>query len=186
MAMTTTAAAPPAAGRDARIAWFERVVTCYQRRAFIAALGFLGNPEDAREASQEAFARAFRALDSYDPDRPFYPWFHRILRNLCLNRIERRRRAPVASDELERVGTSPTTLLGRSPETAAIDDESQLRVQRAIENLSVQHREIITMRHYQDLSYEEMAEALGVPVGTVMSRLYRARAALRTTLSERE
>ncbi len=180
MAITAPRSEPIAGGAE----WFEQVVAHYQRRAFLAALGFLGNPEDAREASQEAFVRAYRALARYDTSRPFYPWYYRILRNLCLDRIQRRKRAPIPSEHIERAAQTPSTLLGRSPEASTIGARTQLRVQRCIDRLSVDHREIIYMRHYQDLSYDEMAEALGVPVGTVMSRLYRARAALRRLLEE--
>ncbi len=186
MGIAMTAAAEPVAVPHDRIAWFERVVHHYQRRAFLAALGFLRNPEDAREASQEAFARAFRALDSYDVTRPFYPWYYRILRNLCIDRIHKRRRTPVPTEHVDRVTASPTSLLGRTPEASAISLDRQLRVQRAVDRLSVDHREIIYMRHYQDLAYQEMADALGVAIGTVMSRLYRARQALREILLEEE
>lgn len=165
------------------IEWFEQVVQHHQRRAFLAALGFLRNPEDAREASLEAFARAFKALHTFDVERPFYPWYHRILRNLCLDRIQRRKKAPIPSESIERAAAPATAcLFGRNPEAAAISTDRQLRVQAAIERLSVDHREIITMRHYQDLAYDEMSEALGVAMGTVMSRLYRARRALRDEL----
>ena len=164
------------------VEWFEQVVQLYQRRAFLAAMGFLRNPEDAREASQEAFARAFKALDRFNPELPFYPWYYRILRNLCLDRIARRKRAPFPSEHVERAASPTTTLFGRNPETATISARRQVQVQNAIDCLKVDHREIIYMRHYQDLSYEEMADALEVPVGTVMSRLYRARRALRKEL----
>ena len=177
---------PAAAAHRERIVWFEQIVIHHQRRAFLAALGFLGNPEDAREASQEAFARAYRALHSYDVTRPFYPWYHRILRNLCFDRIAKRKRTPIPTEHVDRVTASPTSLLGRTPEASAITVDRQLRVQRAIDRLSVDHREIIYMRHYQDLSYEEMADALDVAIGTVMSRLYRARRALREILIAEE
>jgi len=166
------------------VEWFEQVVRLYQRRAFLAAMGFLRNPEDAREASQEAFARAYKALDRFDPTRPFYPWYYRILRNLCLDRIARRKRAPFPSEYVERAESPATALFGRNPETATISTRRQIQVQNAIDGLKVEHREIIYMRHYQDLSYEEMAVALDVPIGTVMSRLYRARRALRKELEK--
>ncbi len=186
MGNTMTVTASTTTGTASQAQWFERVVLCYQRKAFLAALGFLGNPEDAREASQEAFARAYRALPSFDPERPFYPWYYQILRNLCLTRITRRRRAPIATENLERVENNPASLLGRTPEASAIQQDRQQRVQGAIDRLSLEHREIIYMRHYQDLSYDEMALALGVAEGTVMSRLYRARKALRQLLEEEE
>ncbi len=166
------------------VEWFEQVVHLYQRRAFLAAMSYMRNPEDAREASQEAFARAFKALDRFNPELPFYPWYYRILRNLCLDRIARRKRGPFPSEHVERAASPATALFGRNPETATIGARRQIQVQTAIDTLKVDHREIIYMRHYQDLSYEEMAQALDVPIGTVMSRLYRARRALRRQLEE--
>jgi len=169
------------------VEWFEQIVRQYQRRAFLAALGFLRNPEDAREASQEAFARAFRAIHTFDTTRPFYPWYYRILKNLCLDRIKRRKRTPYPVDDIERApAPESASLFGRSPEASVITHAQQLRVQAAIETLTVDHREIIYMRHYQDLSYDEMAQMLHVPVGTIMSRLYRARRALRERLTEED
>jgi RNA polymerase sigma-70 factor (ECF subfamily) len=146
------------------------------KRGYIAAYRILRNRAQAHDACQEAAARALAAHDRYDTARPFYPWFYRILKNDCIDRIKRRQRTvtfaspPTAPDET------------RSAENEVLHFERGSAVARAIEALPQDMREVIELRHFQDLSYEEMSEVLGCPIGTVMSRLYRARKRLRTTL----
>ena len=149
------------------------------QRGYVAAFRLLGNPEQARDACQEAAARALSAAERYDSKRPFYPWFYRILKNHCLDRLrERKRTALVGSDE----GPSHAA----SAEAELIGSERERAVSWAIAELGEGHREVIELRHFQDLSYEEMAALLEVPEGTVMSRLYRARKRMRELLAERE
>ncbi len=150
---------------------FEHLLAAYAVRAHAAALGFLGDEQEAREVAQEALLRAFRARDRYDRTRPFYPWLRRIVRNICVDRVRRRRVVPGL--EAERVPDP-----GIGPE-AALDLERGIASMRAaLEMLSPPHREIIVLRHFEELSYAEIAQVLGVAEGTVMSRLYRARKAL--------
>ena len=146
------------------------------QRSYVAAYRILGNADQARDACQEAAARALSARDRYDHDRPFYPWFYRILKNHCLDHLKRRRRTIPVGDGPPRVDEAPTA------EGQAVQDERARALSRAVEGLPMDLREIIELRHFQDLSYEEMAEVLACPVGTVMSRLYRARKQLRQAL----
>jgi RNA polymerase sigma-70 factor (ECF subfamily) len=150
-------------------------------RGYVAAFRWLGNRDESRDLCQEAAARALAARRSYDPQRPFYPWFYRILRNLCMDRLGRRRLAGRAADELQHATTPQTSV-----ELSLLAAERHRLVARAIEQLSPEQREVIELRHFQDLSYEEMAQILGCPTGTVMSRLYRARRALRQHLHDIE
>ena len=137
------------------------------RRGYVAAYRLLRSSDDARDACQEAAARALGAADRYDPGRPFYPWFHRILKNHCLDRLKSRSRM-VASDDVEPQAPATQENAWRAREIAA-----------AIADLDDDLRDIIELRHFQDASYEEIAEILDIPIGTVMSRLYRARKTLR-------
>lgn len=152
------------------------------RRGYVAAFRWLGNPDESRELCQEAAARVLAARDRFDPSRPFYPWFYRILKNLCLDRLGRRKRAAQAAEAL-RHAPPPG---GGTAEGQLIAEERQRAVAAAIDALPPEMREVIELRHFQDLSYEEMADLLGCPLGTVMSRLYRARRALRERLFEVE
>jgi RNA polymerase sigma-70 factor (ECF subfamily) len=149
-------------------------------RAYVAAFRWLGNRDETRDACQEAATRALGAADRYDPARPFYPWFYRILRNLCMDRLKGRRRSAAVADRLEH---EPRTR-DDSAESRLITAEQTRAMNTAIERLPEELREVIELRHFQDLSYEEMAAVVGCPIGTVMSRLYRARKQLREVLDE--
>ncbi len=158
---------------------FEPIVSRYMRRAAGFAMGWTGSRDDALDLSQEAFARAFRAIRRFDPDRPFYPWFHRILRNLCLNHLARastRRETPLGDD-------APLASPAPSPELLAERAELRALVWSAIRRLGENDREILVLREFQDLTYAEIAAVLDIPKGTVMSRLHHARARLRALLA---
>lgn len=154
---------------------FEPLVQRYMRRAAAFALGWAGNHEDALDLSQEAFARAFRSISRFDPERPFYPWFHRILRNLCINHIGRARH----SRELQMEDGMSISTSEPSPADHAERAEVSRQVRAAIDRLPPQDREIVILREFQDQSYAEIAEILQIPKGTVMSRLHNARRRLK-------
>ena len=149
------------------------------RRGYVAAYRFLGTPEESRDACQEAVRKALAAGERYDSQRPFYPWFYRILKNHCLDRLAARRRDAEQQDQLRHV---PVQASAPNAEEHALRGEREQSVSRALPALDPDLREIVELRHFQDLSYEEMADILECPVGTVMSRLYRARKQLREIL----
>lgn len=154
---------------------FAPIVARHMRRAASFALAWTGNSDDALDLSQEAFARAFRAIGRFDLSRPFYPWFHRILRNLCLNHLARASRlheVPLA-DDFDRAADRP------GPEEELERAELRRAVWDAIRRLGAQDREILVLREWQDLTYAEIAAVLDIPRGTVMSRLHTARRRLR-------
>ncbi len=162
---------------------FGELVSRYMRQAYFAALGIVGSHDDALDLSQEAFARAYRARRSIDPDRPFFTWLYQILRRLCFNHARDRnaRRARleraaswIESEARERAPSDPS----RAAERAELRD----RLAVAIQALPAGQREIITLREFQELSYREIAEVTGIPIGTVMSRLYTARKSLAAAL----
>ena len=159
---------------------FEPIVTRHMRRAASFALGWVGNRDDALDLSQEAFARAYRALRRFDADRPFYPWFHRILRNLCINHIGRSR----YKREIPLEDAIPIRSGGASPQEIAERMELRELVWDGIARVSEQDREILILREFQDLTYAEIAEVLDIPKGTVMSRLHNARRRLRDRIAE--
>lgn len=160
---------------------FEAQLEDAMQRAFVGAVRLLGSREAARDACQEAATRALAARHRYDSSRPFYPWFYRIMRNHCLDVLGRRGRT---TDDGQAV-IEHTRSHERSAEATVIASEQERAVLDAIEHLNDNHRLIIEMRHFQDLSYDDMAELLDCPIGTVMSRLYRARKALREALLDR-
>jgi len=165
---------------------FEELFKALRGRTFQVARSLVGSREDALDLTQEAFTKLYSARASYDPGQPFLPWFHRILRNACFSFLRKhgrlRAKSLQALDEdgeerlleLEDPGPTPSAELEAS-------DERQL-FQRALARLAPRDREILALRHYEDLSYKEIATALDIPEGTVMSRLFHARRRLREVL----
>lgn len=158
---------------------FHALVDAHFHRIHRAALGFLGKPEEAREVAQEALLKAHRAREAYDPTLPFYPWLYRILKNTCLDAIARRRHRATPGLDAERVGAD-----GPSSVDRIATAEEVRALWRAMETLPEEHKEILNLRHFQDLAYDEIAEVLAIPRGTVMSRLFRARRALARRMTE--
>ena len=163
---------------------FGALVIAYQRRAYAIAYGFVRNREDALELAQESFARAYRAMPRFDTDLPFFPWFYRIIRNTCLNHLKKKRRHGETSlDSLCESGYDVADS-GEDPMRAAALSDLRRAIATAMDRLSPEHSEILMLRHFQELSYAEIAACLGVPQGTVMSRLHAARRSLRAELSQ--
>ena len=133
----------------------------------------LGNTEDARDATQTAFVKAFEQLHRYDPAFRFFSWIYRILANECLN--QRRARRP-------QVEVDASLAVPDGPFEALEAGERRRRVQAAILELAPAYREVVVLRHFAELSYEEIASALNLPVKTVKSRLHTARQQLGTRL----
>jgi len=144
---------------------YEAIVSRYQKGLFNVALRMLGNYEDARDATQTAFIKAYEHLDSFNPEQRFFNWLFRILKNECLNSLRGRRAAEPVS-----VGLAATN--GADP---VEERERHQAVQSALLTLSVEYREVVVLRHFTDLSYDEIAATLGIPAKTVKSRLYTAR-----------
>ena len=165
---------------------FGRLVERYMRRAYYGALGLVRSPEDAMDLSQEAFVRAYRARHRIDPDRPFYAWLYQIIRRLCFNHTRdkstRRRKLRDASGWL----VDQATARGASddPDRALETAEAKRRVSAALESLPERDREILVLKEFEGLRYREIAELVGIPIGTVMSRLYAARRRLAAALEE--
>ena len=158
---------------------FGVIVRRYAGAARGAAFALLGGEEDAFDASQEAFVRAWRGIGRFNLKAPFYPWYARILRNVCISRL--RRRKPRAA-QLEDFHPDPKA--ESDPFVLAERNERRDRIWASVMQLPLRLREVIVMRHFQELSYDEMAVALGIPVGTVMSRLHAARRTLRDKLAD--
>jgi RNA polymerase sigma-70 factor (ECF subfamily) len=162
---------------------FGTLVERYMRRAYFAALFLVGSREDALDLSQEAFARAYRSRGTIDPDRPFYAWLYQILRRLCFNFLRDRRARMrtleaagswLADDAAHRAGPGPAEALER--------EERRRLVAAAIEELPAREREVLALKEFEGLTYKEIAALVGVPIGTVMSRLYSARQRLAQAL----
>jgi RNA polymerase sigma-70 factor (ECF subfamily) len=149
---------------------FRHLVERYQRQAVSQATAILGSRDDAMDAAQEAFIDAFRALKRFDNSRPFYPWFYVLLRNRCF-KLAARKRELANIDETVIVAANST---GQSEDILALEN--------ALRSLNMEDREIITLKYFDGLNYNELAERLQIPKGTVMSRLFHARRKLQVQL----
>ena len=156
--------------RDGEQEAFRHLVERYQKQAVGHATAILGSREDALDAAQEAFIDAFRALKNFDNSRAFYPWFYVLLRNRCFKLVARKR-------ELESI--DETVIVASN---SAAQSEDILVLENALRALDMEDREIITMKYLDGLSYNELAERLQIPKGTVMSRLFHARRKLQAKL----
>jgi RNA polymerase sigma-70 factor (ECF subfamily) len=158
---------------------FEELFKALRGRTFQVARSLVGSREDALDLTQEAFTKLYTARASYDPGQPFLPWFHRILRNACFSFLRKHGRLRTKSlqaldddgEERSLELEDPGPAVGSELEAA---DERRV-FQRALARLAPRDREILALRHYEDLSYKEIATALEIPEGTVMSRLFHAR-----------
>jgi RNA polymerase sigma-70 factor (ECF subfamily) len=141
------------------------------------------NRTEAEDLVQETCLRALRAMERLRPDSNVKRWLFTILRNLWFNQLRQWRRAPEIV-EFESDGTGPVSVAdtGKDPHAIYVNNIEQEQVRNAIQQLSVGHREIIILREYEELSYQEIATVLGCPLGTVMSRLASARSKLRALL----
>ncbi len=163
--------------RDAYALLVER----YGGRVYNLALRITNDADAASDCAQEAFVRAYRSLHRYDPAYPFGPWIMKIATNASLSHVERwhAHEAPVEEmpdrAEPEEAG----------PELSAVRREEVAEVMAAMAELPPAYRAALTLRHMQQLSYQEVADALGLPLGTVKTHLHRARAALKARLTQR-
>lgn len=162
---------------------FEAVVKRHMKDAYFIALGLVGNREDAMELSQEAFFRAFRNFKQLNSKAKFFPWFYQILRNLCFSHLRRRKVRRASSLEDFAGDTMEADNDDRfDPEMVAERNETKDRLWRAIGQLDYKHREVIILRHFRNLSYDDISKILFCSRGTVTSRLYYARKRLKEIL----
>ena len=161
-------------------AW-EELALRHRKAAYLLALQLTGNPDDALDLSQDAMLRLFTHIGSLDSSRPVRPWLFTVVRNRTRDlwrRRKTRRAEPLAVEVGPDLGHQ---IVDRAadPERDAVDDDRRRRVWRALAQLAENHREILVLRDFHDLSYAEIAQILDIPLGTVMSRLHWARKKLR-------
>lgn len=170
---------------------FRTLVERHQRRAFSVAFGLVRDESDARDIVQEAFLRVYRGLETFEGSSSFFTWLYRIVTNLSIDLIRKPGRKATAYDETRAADDEERASI---PMMARVDGADPIDVMRrkeiagqirtALEALPPYHRDVILLREIEGLSYEEMAEAMGVSKGTIMSRLFHARQKLQRALAD--
>ncbi len=158
---------------------FGLLVKLHQMRLLRMVLGMLGDVDTAMDIVQESFVRAYQALERFDETQPWYPWLSTIATNLALNHIKKHSRETSLDDQAyEQAATDPDPL-----ERLQLDETNQ-RFMTAVRDLPDQYRLVFVLRNFEEMSYEDIAVRLGISLGTVDSRLYRARRMLMEKLKE--
>jgi len=163
-----------ARGRDPEAAAdaYGELVRRYQASVFNVCYRLAGERRLAEDLAQEAFLRAYQRLNTFDLERPFGPWMRRVAANLCLSRLQT---SPPPTFSLEDEHDEPAGIEHGDPEAALEQAERARAVREALLSLPPHYRAVIELRHFQDLSYDEIAAALRLPLSDVKSHLFRAR-----------
>jgi RNA polymerase sigma-70 factor (ECF subfamily) len=165
---------------------YRELVERYQAQVYSLAMRMVRRAEDAEDLTQETFVRMFRALSRYDPSRPFAAWLFTIASRLCIDHIRRRKVGLVSLTQRERNSEEEYDIEvedpGLKPDEVATHAEESRRTAELIDSLPPHYRIVVILRHVQDLSYEEIATALQLPLGTVKARIHRARELLKARI----
>ena len=167
---------------------FEDLVLEYQKQVYHIALKMTGNEEDAFDLSQEAFLKAFHSLSTFRGEAGFGSWLYRMTANLCIDFLRKKKRqgGQIISLDAEEEDRRPTELpdLRYEPQNALEKKEVQEKVRAGLERLPHEQKLILVLRDVEGFSYQEISDALKIELGTVKSRIYRARAHLARLLTE--
>ncbi|MBN2071732.1 MAG: sigma-70 family RNA polymerase sigma factor [Candidatus Krumholzibacteriota bacterium] len=163
---------------------YEALVKKYEKKIFNLAFRITNNYEDAMDITQTAFIKAYEKLDSFDPSFKFFSWLYRITTNEALNLVKRNNRSRPRSGETSMSVIGNITSSQPNPEEQMIKNETSGRVQEMLMRLKDDSRVIIILKHFVDMSYNEIGDVLEIPLTTVKSRLYDARQDLVRLLAE--
>jgi len=154
---------------------FGKLIGAYQTPVFNLAYRMLGNADEAEQAAQEAFIRAWTRLDGYNPAHKFSTWLLSITSNYCIDQLRKRRALLLSLDEP--LPSHPALMSERDsgPEAKVAESEQQVVVQNLLETLPADYRQAVVLRYWYDMSYEEIAEVMETTVSAIKSRLFRAR-----------
>lgn len=163
--------------------FYEPLVRAYEPAGFRLALAMMGNADDAKDALQMAFIKTYDTLPRFDLRRPFGPWFFQILRNQCRDML-RSRKAKFNVEALDEGLEQRPAGSERGPERIRQRNAAKELLWKALEHIGPEHREILVLKELEGFRYAEIAQILAIPEGTVASRLYHARRALKDALHD--
>ncbi len=161
---------------------FQLLVERYQSRLFALTRHYTRNPVEIEDIVQEAFMKAFRRLDSFDHRSSFYTWIYRIATNTVLDVLKRKGRSPVRTVEDPEVVNDARPVQGVAPDAGLEREEISRITHEVLEHLPEIFRTVLVMREFEEMAYQEIADVLAISIGTVESRLFRARARFKDKL----
>jgi RNA polymerase sigma-70 factor, ECF subfamily len=169
---------------------YRELVELYQGQVYSVVLRMVRRREDAEDLTQETFVRMFRALERYDPQRPFAAWLFTIASRLAIDHIRRRKVQPISLTQREAGSDEEYDIEvpdpGPTPDEVTSRTEEERRTEELIRSLPPHYRIVVMLRHQRDMAYEEIAEALHLPLGTVKARIHRAREILKGKFEKME
>lgn len=171
---------------------YQELMEKYYQMIYRLIYQIIKNREETEDLVQDSFMKAFRALPEFDPQYAFSTWLYKIAYNTCIDTIRKRKLKIVSLDHPLRESENQSPLSSEmkneqlSPEETLLFSEKQKHLQKAIEKLPEIYRQVIILRHQEELSYEQISEMLALPVGTIKARIFRAREMLKKALKELE
>lgn len=165
---------------------FEELVYTYQHKVYSVAMGMMKNEQDAYDAAQETFIRVFRSIGGLKGDSALFTWIYRITMNVCLDQLRKRTKEDNTYSLSDGEDEIQIPSKDETPEQNLEKNLKKQEVRKAVSNLGEEMQAAIVLRYMKELSYEEIAEVLEVSIGTVKSRIFRARKALKKLLEQNE
>lgn len=163
---------------------FDLLVKKYQRKIYFLAYRMVKNHDAADDIAQETFIKSYSSIRSFRLGHSFYTWLYRICMNLAINHLKRQKFVISESQFEEEASPLEKEVEGQDPLTLLVQKEQERKIEQAIDSLPPKYKAVFVLKVYEDLSYEEIAQTLKISLGTVMSRLFRARERLRESLKD--
>jgi len=168
---------------------FAEIVSLYKDKLYQLAYRMTGNRQEAEDVVQETFLRVYKNLDQFDDKQKFSTWIYRIATNQCIDRLRKKRKVySLDAESSEHEGLDGYDMMpsdNRTPESELLLSETQILVQKALETLPPKYKSVMILRYMQDLSLQEIAEVLDMPVTTVKTRVHRGREFMRKRLEHK-
>ncbi len=163
---------------------FAELVKRYEKQIFSMAYRLIGDYDEAADLAQEAFLRIYRMLGRYDPEKKFFSWMYRVAQNTCINAMAKRPANVIPVEETAAYFSDDDKAETGEPEQNYLNSEIRRNIDRAIAELPDNYRDIVYLRYIEDMSYQQIAEELGLPLSTVETRLFRGKKQLQQRLKE--
>ena len=168
---------------------FSELLNRYRDSVYYVMLKMVNNPSDAEDLTIEAFGKAFMRISQYTPSHAFSTWLFRIATNNCIDFMRKKNQSPLAYDQDNNDENSPVRKIASEmpdPEKNLIDQETVLQINDIMKYLKPRYRRIIELRYFYDRTYEEISDELGLPIGTVKARLFRAKTLLHAMITNKK